>query len=215
MKKRWVVLSCLLAFCAVTAQVRELETALKDDPDNTEILLRLVRAYHEAGGNGDRAAVKKAESYLERMIELNPENGLVLVYHGSVLTMRARDAAEDWDRMEFMQKGLARLDKGVLFEPKNPEVRLIRGINYTNLPEMFGRLSIAIEDFRTIEVLLDSSDIEDPSFLGPYHFYYGLALDRCGDHNAARVQFHAVMELDPDSGYARRVKERLVREEER
>ena len=93
------------------AQVSQWENMLNKDPQNTEVLLKLGKHFHDLGGNGDKKAAKKSVQYLRRLLELEPRNSVAMVYYGSGLTMRARDMFFPWDKMKYMKKGMVQMDE--------------------------------------------------------------------------------------------------------
>lgn len=194
---------------ALRGQVSEWEDQLRNDPANKELLLNLGKHYHDLGGmEEDRSAVKKAEKYLSALLEIDSKNHVAMVYYGSVLTMKARDAFLPWDKLKYIKKGIVRMDKAVLFEPDNPEVRLIRGINSVSMPKRMDRLPVALEDFRTIEKLHREKRLDmTKKFWLPYYYNFGLALSMNEEFEAAKEKFLKAISTDPESdyaGYARR-----------
>jgi len=175
------------------------------------LLFELGKAYHDmAGENEDKDAVKKAEQYLSKLLEIEPENAPAMVYYGSVLTMKARDAFFPWEKMKYMKKGFAKMDSAVVIDPDEPEVRLIRAINSASVPKMFSRLKIALLDFKYIEGLKkEKLDEMTNKFWLPYYFYFGLALEKDGQLQAAREKFAKVIELDSNSELAEKVRQHL------
>jgi len=146
-----IFLLLILSSKNLSAQITQWEKQLKSDPSNTELLLKLGKAYHDvAGENEDKEAVKKAEKYLSKLLEIEPGNALAMVYYGSVLTMKARDAFFPWEKMKYMKKGFGKMDSAVALDPDEPEVRLIRAINSTLVPKMFNRLKMALSDFKDV-----------------------------------------------------------------
>lgn len=195
----------------ISAQVNEWENKLKKDPENREILLNLGRHYHRIGGDSNNSdAVEKAEEYLSKLIEIDSKNAAGLVYLGSTLTMRALHTSSQDVQLEFVTKGFARMDKAVYFEPDNFEVRLIRGINSTYIPEMMGRLSIALEDFKHIEKLIGEKDLKlEKETLQQYYFHYGLALVKNFENEAAKKMFIRTSQINPDSPLAKSAEREL------
>jgi tetratricopeptide (TPR) repeat protein len=165
---------------------------------------------NQGGNQEDKSAVKKAEQYLERLLLLEPRNSMAMVYLGSVLTMRARNAFFPWDKMDFMKKGMIRMDKAVALAPDNNEVRLIRGINSTQLPGMFNRLSTALEDFKIIENgILADVPFGSEAFCLPYYYCYGCALQKANKTDAARACYESVLKISSGSEYGKNVRLKL------
>lgn len=200
----------LLMTSTLYAQVEELENQLKLDPDNQELLLNLGRHYHDTAGEEEDTALIRAEEYLSKLLKLDPINALALVYFGSVMTMKARDAGSPWDAMDYLKSGFSRMDKAVILAPNEAEVRLIRGINSLHIPEEFQRQYLALEDFQAIENLISNSDQDwEKKFLLPYYFYFGEALAKKGKSIEAAEKWKNVCTLDPESEYASQARQRL------
>lgn len=196
---------------SLAAQISEWEKQLETDTTNTELLLQLGKAYHDLGGEKqDKEAVKKAEKYLSRLLEREPNNALALVYYGSLLTMKARDAFLPWEKMKFLKQGFAAIDSAVALDPQSAEVRLIRANNGTSVPKMFHRLKVALADFQFIEAM-EKEKLEQMTnkFWLPYYYYFGLALMKDEQFEEAEVKFNKVLAIDSNSEYARNAKQQL------
>jgi tetratricopeptide (TPR) repeat protein len=206
-----IALLILILSGYLSAQISQWEKQLEADPDNTELLLNLGKAYHDlAGVEEDEDAVQQAESYLSRLMKIDPQNAVALVYYGSVLTMKARDAFLPWEKMKYMRKGFATMDSAVALDPHSPEVRLIRANNGTSVPKMFHRLKIALADFQFIESL-DKEKLAEMTnkFWLPYYYYFGRALVKDEQFEAAEVKFAKVIAIDSDSEYAKNARQQL------
>jgi cytochrome c-type biogenesis protein CcmH/NrfG len=89
---------CLISHVLAQTEAEDIETqiagfegSLREEPENTEILLKLGILYHNLGVEGDKKAVKKAKDLFEKLLELEPKNAEALAWYGSVLTLRGRD----------------------------------------------------------------------------------------------------------------------------
>ncbi len=211
------ILKMCLTNNLVMGQVERWEEQLKQDPENEKILLNLGKYYHDRGGSQhDKQAVKKAEEYFLQVLSIDSTHGLALVYYGSLLTMKARDASLPWNKLKYVKKGLARMDKAVYFEPDNPEVRLIRGINSVSLPSRFNRLSCGLEDFEHIQKIHQEHTLQlTENFWLPCYFNYGLALWKAENYTQAREKFLNTIEIYPESDYAAKAREYVERIEEK
>jgi len=195
----------------VTGQIPQWEEQLKADSANVELLLKLGKAYHDLGGqNEDEQAVQKAELYLSKLMDLAPDNAVAMVYFGSMLTQKARDARLPWKKMAFMKRGFAVMDSAVVLDSEGAETRLIRAINGTNVPGMFNRLPRALADFNYIESLgQERLNAMSNQFWLPYNFYYGLALMKDGKKQDAKLKLAKVIELDARSDLATKARQLL------
>jgi tetratricopeptide (TPR) repeat protein len=206
-----VLIAALVALAALLVggqSADDWEKQLKENPDSTDLLLKLGRFYHEqAGLEGQMDAVGKAEKYLSRLLGLEPDNPGGLVYMGSLLTIKARDAAPAPESLEFLNEGFTMMDRAVLLAPDNPEVRLVRAVNSSLVPAAFGRGELALEDFEAIERLPAGSPRDlDPHFRLTYSFYYGSLLAGRGEKAAAEPLLKTVIELGPGTPWAEQAK---------
>lgn len=201
----FLMISTICSF-GLTRQVQNWKEQLKNDPENKELLFRLGRHYHNMAGEGEnRGAVRKADQYLKDLLEIDPTDSIALVYYGSVQTMKAHHGSSPWESMELLKKGFSCIDKAVTIDPENPEIRLIRGINSTCVPENFGRLFLALNDFNAIDEMKNNKHLDlGKEFWLPFYFYYGLALERGNNQEEAKIKLQKVVDIDPGSEYARR-----------
>lgn len=132
------------------AIIREMENALKKEPANKEILLKLGILYHNIGLKGDKGAVDRGEEILKRLIKIDPNNPDAHCWLGSILTLKGRDATFPIQRIIYVKEGLKEMDKAVSLSPENINLRMIRGKNSLALPDIFNRIDTAIEDFEFI-----------------------------------------------------------------
>lgn len=204
-----LILASILA--AFGQSVEDLERSLKKDPDNKAVLNALGRIYHDrAGLEGQSGAAEKAERFLRRFLELEPDDSSAMANLGSVLTIQAGNMGENMEALDLLNQGFTLMDKAVFLAPKNPEVRLVRAINSLLVPEIFGRLELAGEDFKAIEAVLAEPGRKMPTeILLPYHFYYGAMLAGTEMTGEAKIHFNKVIELAPDSMLAAQAKRRL------
>ena len=102
------------------------------------------------------------------------------------------------------------MDSAVALDPDEPEVRLIRAINSTSVLKMFNRLKMALSDFKHIEGLEKEKLNEmTNNFWLPYYFYFGLALEKDEQLQAAREKFAKVIELDSNAELANKARQQL------
>ena len=212
MKAKVIMISILfqmfstICSLSLTGQVQSWKEQLKNDPENKELLLRLGRHYHNMAGEGENwGAVRKADQYLKDLLKIDPTDSIALVYYSSVQTMKARKGSSSWESMELLKKGFSCMDKAVTIDGENPEIRLIRGINSTCVPEDFGRLFLALNDFKAIDEMKGSRLLDlGNEFLLPFYFYYGLALEKGNKSEEAKIKLQKVIDIDPASEYAQR-----------
>jgi len=220
MKKAVLVLAAVLtAFLLVFAlnaagQIEDLEARLKKTPDNPALLLDYGRACHDlAFERNDASLIEKGDKALSRLLALEPKNAAAMVYLGSLKTQLANASKDNPEAaLELLQEGFTLMDKAVLTAPDNAEIRFLRGVNSAQIPDMFGRLPVALEDFQALDGLI----AENPSCLPRYaqgmaYFYMGEALMKTGERAAAEKAFRRVVEIDPKSPFAENALKRLSR----
>ena len=201
-------LVCILCVIAagfpLFSQIDEWESLLAKNPRHVELLLNLGRGYYNIGGPGeDRDAVRKADAYLERLMEIEPGHALGLVYSGSVQTMKTRYILLPWNKLKLVKRGLARMDRAVSLDSSDPEIRFIRGCVSASLPGMFDRMETALEDFSMVEkALRNDTDALSRDLQPAYYYNHGLALMRSGRTVEAGIKFDLVIKADPQSDYA-------------
>ena len=114
---------------------------IKKDSTNIHALTELGIYYH----NNWRP--KKAIDIFNKILKLDKQNPIALIYLGSSYTILADKSKKVEDKLRYLDKGTRLMDETVAKFPDNYAVRLVRGINSVSLPDMFGRYRLAIEDF--------------------------------------------------------------------
>ncbi|KDN26426.1 hypothetical protein VFDL14_11085 [Vibrio fortis] len=108
--------------------------------------------YNQAA-QGDEEMVEAAHDALKSILDKEGATPLTLVYLGSTETLQGRDAFLPWNKMKYVEKGLATIDKSLTLlnsieQPVAeqarvqglPEAYLTRAMaatTYTSLPDMF------------------------------------------------------------------------------
>jgi len=210
-----VLTALLLAFSLSAAwQIEDLEARLKKTPDNPALLLAYGRACHNlAFERNNPGLIEKGDKALSRLLVLEPGNAAAMVYLGSLKTQLA-NASQDNPAaaLEYLQEGFTLMDKAVRAAPDNAEIRFLRGVNSTQIPDMFGRLPVALEDLQALDGLI----AKNPSCLprdqqGMAYFYLGETLTKTGERAAADKAFRRVVEIDPKSPFAGDALKRISR----
>ncbi|MGB9005250.1 MAG: tetratricopeptide repeat protein [Candidatus Aminicenantales bacterium] len=203
----------LSAFSSAAAlQVEDIESRLKKDPDNKTLLLELGRLYHNlAFQKNDGRAIEEGDRHLTRLLVIDPENAAAMVYLGSIKTLKAQSCQDrPWEAMEFLQEGFTLMDKAVQIAPAQAEVRFLRAVNSVNVPEAFGRLSVALEDFKALDELAQNNpSCLSRGMLSASHYFYGLALLKIGDTDEAAKAFRRAVDTDPQSSFAGQARDQL------
>lgn len=203
------ILSIIIAFlmCVSIALAQDgpedaatLEKQLEANPDSQELLLKLGRICHNMGAGGDKAAVKKAAGYLEKLIELNPDHAGAHSWHGSVLTLKGRDAWFPLFKINYVNKGLSEMDKAVSLDPDNIYIRMARAGNGMALPDRFNRMETVLGDYEYLKNMAEKKpdSLDSRTYLSVL-FNLGRAYAREGNHEKSRENLNMVIRIAPDS----------------
>lgn len=210
-----VLTALLLAFSLnAGGQMEDLEARLKKAPDNPALLLAYGRACHNlAFERNEPGLIEKGDKALSRLLVLEPKNAVAQVYLGSLKTQLA-NANQDNPAaaLEYLQEGFTLMDKAVLTAPDNAEIRFLRAVNSTQIPDMFGRLPVALEDFQALDGLIaKNADCLPKDQQGLAYFQMGETLLKTGERAAAEKAFRRVVAIDPKSPNAAEALKRLAR----
>jgi hypothetical protein len=113
---------------------------------NVTRLFALGDLCHDAGAEGDKAAVLRSEAYLREALRLAPTNAQVKALLGSVYTMKGRDAFWPLHQLRWVRDGNALMDEAVKAAPSDLRTRLIRVFNNAHMPDFLGRTEIVRAD---------------------------------------------------------------------
>ena len=180
-----------------------LQVQLNRDPQNPELLMAVSWAYFHKGAAGDAEAVKEAESFLELLLEIQPDNAEARSLYGSVLAMRARDAWFPLFKADYVNRGMKEMDQAVVLSPDNIDIRMVRAKTSMALPAMFNRTDTAIEDFEYLKQRKE----QDPSYMNQELYLdvlynLGKAYAVKGEPDKARACLTSVRTAAPDSELA-------------
>jgi tetratricopeptide (TPR) repeat protein len=189
--------------------VEEIKRDLESDPEDSDRLAELGRAYLEAG------EFEQAEKTLREAIELDPENpdaykwlmiGIGEAMSGELYDERIHEDTDWATKLVFELVGLA--DKAVELAPEDMESRLFRGIMDIQMPFFSGKLDQGIAD---LQVVIDSDAPADVKAQANY--WLGYAYQKMGttywikvltdydDEEAAQMALQAmrppIRRLDP------------------
>jgi tetratricopeptide (TPR) repeat protein len=193
-----------------------LEKQLETNPDNPELLLKLGRIYHNMGAGGDKAAVKKAVDYLEKLIELNPGHAGAHCWYGSALTLKGRDAWFPLFKISHVNKGLSEMDKAVSLDPENIHIRMARAGNGLALPDMFNRMETVLGDYEHLKNMAEKKpgSLDSQTYLSVL-FNLGRAYARAGNHEKSVENLNMVIRMAPDSELSKSSKTMIAKFDEK
>ncbi len=128
-------------------QISRFENQIKEDPSNITAKKGLGISFHIKATADTEEYAERAASKLENAYSYNKKDYEVMVYFGSATTMLATTTWNPMKKMSYVNKGTALMDKAVRRAPENITVRMTRGLNSMNLPSLFKRRALALEDF--------------------------------------------------------------------
>ena len=194
---------------AQTPQIDSLKAVIEVQPENVDAMYQLGRIYHQMGGQGDEDAVEEAQKMFESVLAIQKDNAEALVYLGSTLTMRGRDAMMPWTKLDFVEKGCDKMDKAVLLAPNDISIRMTRGMNNINLPGFFNRLPYTIEDLSYIRDFPGFPHL--PQAMQQRVLYnLGVAFKRSEKFEDARAMFEKAAAIDDSTDLGKQANDNLT-----
>ena len=174
----------------------------KSDPFS-DPLIKQVQARQEKAVKGDEQETKALTADLEKWTKEQPDNHLLQAYLGSVYTLDSRDAWPGPGKLTFLRNGGALMDAAVAAAPDNPAVRLVRAIDYFELPAIFGKRQTARLDFellmKQIEGVEKSPYTLDVATQQAIYYYAGMSFYQLSDYDQAKDAWGRGLKLDPAS----------------
>jgi hypothetical protein len=190
------------------------KTAVKADPFS-DPLIETISARHEKAVNGDAKETKALTTDLEKLTHEHPDNHLLQAFLGSIYTLRSRDAFPGPSKFNFLKDGILTMDSAVSADTTNPAVRLIRALDYYNLPAIFGRRTLAHDDFHQLLRWVDGEDKCDYQFNTEtaqlIYYYAALCQIQESSNQTARVTLVRGWKLDPASPLAAKIHDELTK----
>jgi tetratricopeptide (TPR) repeat protein len=203
-----LVLICALGFAAPSLAATEAVS--------WEQALELYRQ-----GADDSGANERANEVFAQLTKAAPGDPLPLAYLGSTWVIKGRDAWAPWNKLRYVDKGLALLDKAVLLLgpehdrlvveglPASVRVKSVAGIAYAGLPDMFKRFDQGRDMLRALLASPLLGQVEGPR-TAYIHYFAGNAARRDKDPAEARKQYHAAVAVAPEGDYAERARRALA-----
>ncbi len=215
------VLLAFLAFAIPTVRAanrgpllapeQQLLARMAADGTNAATLYALGDICHDAGVEGDKKAVSRAEEYLRLLLELEPTNAPALALLGSVYTLKGRDAFWPMTQLRLVREGNEYMDKAARMAPDNIEVRLTRALNNTHMPDFLGRTEIARTDLAWLwEKIEKEPALFSTSAKQQVALHLGKQWKRQRQADEARRVWHAGIAFAPDSTDAREMSRELA-----
>lgn len=178
------------------------------DPNKQKLFAEGVKL-HELGIQGDKNAVKKAYDIFKKLHETDPQDLVSEAYLGSVTSLLGRDSIDPNQKLKLALQGLKILDKVILKDPQNIEIRSIRAYVNFNLPEMFfHRTASAIEDFNTLISLYEhNNNTLTKEFYCQVLYDLGIAYKRLGKKEQTQGVWAKLSQVTKDPKIIERLKQ--------
>jgi len=151
MKTLFINLILMGILFAQQSTIDSLESIVTKDDQNIAAKIQLAKIYHDlVVEKENEEASDRAEELFESILKKKRDHAEALVYYGSLLTLKGRDAFLPWKKLSYVEDGCDEMDKAVQLDPKNITLRITRAMNNINLPDFFKRQAYYLEDFEFI-----------------------------------------------------------------
>jgi hypothetical protein len=180
-----------------------MQAQLASSPSNITLLVKLGDFCHDEGVKDNPEAVKLSEKYLNEAIAMDPSNAFARVLHGSVMTMKGRDAFWPPTQIDLVHQGIREMDAAVSLAPEDPMVRFARANNNFYMPKFLGRQEVVLADFTW---LWQQAQKKHPQIDTPHKqeigLLYGSTLKKHDRMDEAVAVWRQAIALAPDSAFA-------------
>jgi tetratricopeptide (TPR) repeat protein len=193
-----------------TNRLTAMQSRIQSDPTNTLILFQLGDLCHDEGARNNAKAVILAQTYLTRLLAIDPNHAMARVMFGSVLTMRARDTFWPITRLNYVKAGNREMDAAVQLAPKDAQVRFARAVNNFHMPDIMGRQETVQADLAWLWQQAQLTDTKlNVDQKQTIALFQGQTLQKNNQLDEARQIWRAGLALAPESQDAVRLKEQL------
>jgi hypothetical protein len=176
--------------------------ALSPDPFSDPLIAQIVGRYQKAW-DGDKKETKALTADIERWMKDEPNNYLLMAYLGSVYALDSRDSWIGPGKLDYLKKGEKDLDAAIAGDPSNPAIRLLRAMNYYELPAIFGKHRAAHDDFsyllQQLSGALPMSYALTNDTRQAIYYYAGLSDVQFSDTAGARDAWQRGLAIAPQS----------------
>jgi hypothetical protein len=102
---------------------------------------------HNEAVAGKKGAVGESHRVFEKLRSEHPGHPIADAFHGSVMSLIARDESNPLTRLQWAKRGLKLLDEAIASDSSDSRIRMLRGKVAYRLPEQFfHRTRTVIED---------------------------------------------------------------------
>lgn len=173
----------------------------------------MLQLYYQAA-DGDESKTEAAYDTFTALIDREGSTPLTLVYQGSAETLLGRDAWMPWNKMKYVEQGLAKIEKGLnliatdslpLAEQERvmglPEYQLSRAMaatTFTQLPDMFNHFEPGYELY--LQLLSETEFVYQPFAASAWVYRYAIeAAIRAEDRQQAEKWLTLMEEKQSDN----------------
>lgn len=174
-----------------------------------------------AASSGDRDAFERAFEGYDQWVKEDPKSPTAQAYYGGVLTLKGRDSWMPWNKMKHTEKGLDIMAKAVDLIESSPaatdgwalaervDVLSLAGINFTQVPDMFGRFE---EGNELLQGLVDSEQLLALPIQAVAHVYFfaGQAAEKNESKDHAIGYYKTMLERGATGVNAEKAKQSLA-----
>ncbi len=191
-------------------RLSELQSQLGTNGTNIQVLLQLGDLCHDEGVQDNPKAVKLAEQYLLKVLELDPINATGRVLYGSTLTMKGRDAIWPPTQISHVKDGNREMDEAVRLAPNDVIIRFTRVNNNFHMPKFLGREEIVKEDLSFLWPMAQTNhpslNVEQKQAIA---YMQGIVLKKSGNTTEALDVWRAGLEWAPRSKEAETIQREI------
>ena len=153
--------------------------------------------------------VDDALAILERAVAADSKDPVALAWLGHAQVRKAR-TAQLFDAPGWVSKGFTTLDQAVERFPGAFIGYLMRGITATQVPELFGKGPVAVNDLNTVVAMKEKTPASVPDAVMPsVYLHLGVAYKKTGQPTDARAAWEKGKKLYPATPEAQAIDKEL------
>jgi tetratricopeptide (TPR) repeat protein len=210
MKVILISLILLGALFGQQSKLDSLESVVKHDAQNIEAMFNLAIIYYNMVSKQENDdATERAEELFKTVLQKKKDHTEAMVYYGSLLTLKGRDAFLPWSKLSYVKEGCAVMDKAVQLDPKNIRLRIRRAMNNIKLPNTFNRQTYYLQDFEFIRNHPAFVTFK-PDFQQQILFYSAMAYQKNNEPEKSRAMYQQVIDINKDTELANRASEAML-----
>ena len=147
---------------------------------------------------------QQAVDFLTRAVALAPDDAELLAYLGSAHAMLGRDSSSIVSKLTNVNRGLSELDKAVRKNKDNLRARLLRGSVSYEVPKMFDRKQVALDDYTYVAQMVQGGRPLEKTIQAEVYYKLGALLLERNDRAAADNYFFLARTAAPASDWGLR-----------